>query len=237
MIVRRSKFSVFQAPTFGVVVAAAMLSLTACNTSDPTMGVASQDSGGSAPTSNAAANSAVKLSTQADVAKASAKIYVAPIVGSTVAAITPLSRRIAAVAPANGIALVGSADPAQNFIIKGYFSAFPEGGATTLVFVWDVFDTKGVRLHRIQGQESVPGTSAADPWSIVPPATMERVADRFIADFNAWRGTAGAASPAVPAEAAAAPAQSTPNATPNANPNATSNPPAAPTPAPAPSNG
>jgi hypothetical protein len=229
MLNNRFSFASGRTLQLAVFLIASLFALSACNTNDPTIGVTSAEAEQASPASNAAANSAVRLSSQADVAKASAKLYVAPIVGATVAAITPLSRRIAATAPANGIALVGSADPSQNFIIKGYFSAFPEGGATTLVFVWDVFDTKGIRLHRIQGQENVPGTSAGDPWSIVPPTVMERVADRFIADFNTWRGAqnvAPAASPAAPA-ANTAPA-------PEPAPTTTAPPPAPTTPAPSP---
>ena len=170
----------------------ALLALAGCNSTDSTLGVTPQDAAQSAV-------SAVKPSTPAEAAKASARLYIAPIIGSTVAAVTPLSRRLAALAPANGLAVVGEADPAKTYVVKGYFSALPENGATTIVFVWDVFDPGGVRQHRIQGQESVAGT-AADSWSIVPPATMEKIADRTIADFKAWQS--GVAAPAAVAPVA-----------------------------------
>jgi hypothetical protein len=166
-----------------------LLALTGCNSTDSTLGVTPQDTAQSAA-------SAVKPSTPAEAAKASARLYIAPIIGSTVAAVTPLSRRLAAIAPANGLAIVADADPSKTYVVKGYFSALPENGATTIVFVWDVFDPSGIRQHRIQGQESVAGT-AADSWSIVPPATMEKIADRTIADFKAWQGAA-AATPVKP---------------------------------------
>jgi hypothetical protein len=216
----------------------AALALTACNTSDPTMGVGKADSPANTIASSAAAGttpSGVALSNAADVAKASMRIYVAPIIGSTVAAITPLSRRLAAIAPANGVALVGAADATQDFIIKAYFSAFDEGGNTTLVFVWDVFDKSGTRQHRVQGQESVPGASAGDAWAIVPPAVMERVADRFIADFLAWRGIAVPAAPAVAATVAPAASAAITNANAPLPPAPTPTP--TPTPTPAPSTG
>ena len=162
-----------------------LLALAGCNSTDATLGVTPQDAAQSTA-------SAVKPSTPAEAAKASARLYIAPIIGSTVAAVTPLSRRISALAPANGLAIVADADPAKTYVVKGYFSALPENGATTIVFVWDVFDPAGVRQHRIQGQESVAGV-AADPWSIVPPATMEKIAERTIADFKAWQG--GVAAP------------------------------------------
>ena len=48
--------------------------------------------------------------------------------------------------------------------LKGYFSAFNDGKQTTLIYVWDVLDPPDQRIHRIQGQESVPGRPH-DPWA------------------------------------------------------------------------
>ena len=156
----------------------AVLALTACNSADPTLGVTPADG------AKQTALPSIQPTTPADAAKASARLYIAPIIGSTVAAVTPLSRRLSALAKANDLAIVADGDPAKTYVVKGYFSALPENGSTTIVFVWDVFDPAGVRQHRIQGQEIVPGT-AGDPWSIVPPAVMEKIADRTIADFKA----------------------------------------------------
>jgi hypothetical protein len=181
--------------------------LAGCNAADPTLGVAQP-----AGNQQAAATGPVAITpppSAGAVQNASARVHVAPIIGSTVVAVTPLSRRLAEVAPASGISLVADTDPARTHIIKGYFSALAEGGGTTVVFVWDVFDPQGVRLHRIQGQEAVAG-SAADPWSIVPPAVMERIADRLVTDFRAWQAGTVPAAPAVAAPlapAAPAPAQ------------------------------
>lgn len=164
----------------------ALFALAGCNSTDSTLGVTPQDVAQSALPS-------IEPTTPADAAKAGARLYIAPIIGSTVAAVTPLSRRLSALAKANDLAIVGEADTSKTYVVKGYFSALPENGATTIVFVWDVFNPTGVRQHRIQGQESVAGI-AADPWSIVTPETMEKIADRTIADFKAWQS--GVASPA-----------------------------------------
>jgi hypothetical protein len=187
---------------FGATLAVlAGLLLAGCNITDANFGVTPKDQAAAAQSAGAAV-----LSDPRDAQNAAARLHIAPVVGSTVAAVTPLSRRLAAIAPANGLALVGAADPARTHIVKGYFSAFSEGGQTTLVFVWDVFDPAGVRLHRIQGSQVIPG-AAADPWSIVPPATMEAAADKLVADFNIWRGAAAAAVPvtAVPPAATVQP--------------------------------
>lgn len=187
----------FRSPLRLIIAAAALCSLAACNNNDPTLGVGQQ---GAQPAAAQAVQQTGLVAVQPGpaAATAGARLYIAPIIGSTVAAITPLSRRLGTAAGAGGLALVGEADPTRTHVVKGYFSVLPENGATTIIFVWDVFDPRGTRLHRIQGQESVPGT-AADPWSIVPPATMERIADRLIADFRAWQAGQAVAAPAVPA--------------------------------------
>ena len=104
---------------------------------------------------------------------------------STVQAATPLAQRISAQASQRGMAITaGGANPPTH-LVKGYFSAITEGGQTMVIFVWDVLDPAGNRLHRIQGQETV-GAVAPDPWSAVPAATMETIAERTIDDLSGW---------------------------------------------------
>lgn len=112
-----------------------------------------------------------------------------PIIGAPVQAVTPLSRRLGAEARAGGLTIRSAADGSARYILKGYFSAMNEGTNTTVVYVWDVLDGAGTRLHRIQGQESVPGT-AADPWAAVPAGVMEAIAQKTIRQYLDWRGTA-----------------------------------------------
>ncbi|ATU90893.1 hypothetical protein [Phyllobacterium zundukense] len=141
---------------------------------------------------NAAAGSTVTASgaTQtgtptAPGATRAAKLRFAPIVGAPIAAATPLSQRLSALAKQKGITLGTSADTDNTHIMKGYFSALPDGNQTTIIYVWDVLDPAGTRLHRIQGQEKVPG-GGADPWSTVPPKIMEGIADKAIQGYLAW---------------------------------------------------
>ncbi|KAI1692705.1 hypothetical protein Ddc_23410 [Ditylenchus destructor] len=69
--------------------------------------------------------------------------------------------------------------------MKGYFSVLSEDNQTTVLYVWDVLDASGNRLHRIQGQEKVQG-AAADSWSVVQPATMQAIADRTMQEYSTW---------------------------------------------------
>lgn len=115
-----------------------------------------------------------------------ARITVAPVVGTTVAAATELAHRLSADAAARGLKFIPSDEGGATHILKGYFSAFSEGGNTTVVFVWDLLDPQGNRLHRIQGQETVAGSGGDDPWLVVPPETMQRIADRTVDSLVEW---------------------------------------------------
>ena len=107
-----------------------------------------------------------------------------PIVGATVQVATPLTERLAQRARARGIALAGNADPATTHVLKGYFSTLTEGGQTTVIYVWDVYDDAGNRLHRINGQQKASGSG--EGWTAVPPATMQAIADSTMDQLASW---------------------------------------------------
>lgn len=113
-----------------------------------------------------------------------------PIIGAPVQAVTPLSRQLGAEARAQGLTIKGSNDNSTSYILKGYLSAFQDGPAISVTYVWDVLDNGGNRLHRIQGNESVP-LKGGDPWQSVPPSVMQKIADKTIAEFTSWRATRG----------------------------------------------
>ncbi|MDZ7603159.1 MAG: hypothetical protein U1A06_17480 [Hoeflea sp.] len=110
-----------------------------------------------------------------------------PVIGAPVNAVTPLSRQLAAEARNRGLAIISASAPGGEHVLKGYFSADNFDGKTTVFYVWDVLDSAGNRLHRIQGQESTQG-GAGDPWASIPAELMERIAARSMADYAAWRG-------------------------------------------------
>lgn len=113
-----------------------------------------------------------------------------PIIGAPVQAVTPLSRQLGADARAHGLSIKSSNDASSDYILKGYLSAFSDDGKVTVVYVWDILDSGGGRLHRIQGQESVP-TAATDPWAGVPASVMQQIGSKTIAEFSSWRQTQG----------------------------------------------
>lgn len=130
--------------------------------------------------------SAPATQTAALPSTASGTIRFLPIIGAPVQSVTPLSRQLGAQARASGLAIRASADTGTDHILKGYFSAFEDGDAVTVVYVWDILDNSGARLHRLQGQEKVPA-AGKETWAAVPPSTMETIATKTINEYVAWK--------------------------------------------------
>lgn len=114
-----------------------------------------------------------------------ARIQFAPIVGATMETVTPLTQRLSQRGREKRLRLVASSESGATHVLKGYFSVLSEPTGTTVVYVWDVLDPAGARLHRIQGQEKVAGASG-EGWAAVPPAAMQAIADRTIDELAAW---------------------------------------------------
>ncbi|WP_144577251.1 hypothetical protein [Agrobacterium sp. DE0009] len=111
-----------------------------------------------------------------------------PIIGAPVQAVTPLSRQLGAEARAKGLTIRASNDNSAENILKGYFSAFADGGKVNIVYVWDVLDANGVRLHRLQGQESI-AAKGSDPWAAVTDRVMQDIAAKTLSDYTSWKQT------------------------------------------------
>lgn len=113
-----------------------------------------------------------------------------PIIGAPVQAVTPLSKELGNSARGNGLTIKGSSDQTAEHVLKGYLSAFADGDKVTVVYVWDVLDNSGARLHRIQGQESVKA-GGSDAWAAVPPEVMQSIGVATIAEYMKWRQSQG----------------------------------------------
>ena len=155
------------------------------STAAPTMAAPAQ------PSSSAAAAPAPAGKSAAAIART--RLQVAPIVGASVEAATPLTAELQTRAKQRGITLAGSADQTPTHVLKGYFSTMSEGKDTTVIYVWDVYDPAGNRLHRINGQQKSASVNSGnsgggDSWKGVSPATMQAIADQTIDQFAAWLG-------------------------------------------------
>jgi len=142
-----------------------------------------------ATTTGAAVTTTAPLtSAQSAAILSKTRLQIAPIVGASVEAATPLTAELQTRARQRGITLAGSTDQTATHVLKGYFSAISEGGDTTVIYVWDIYDPSGNRLHRINGQQKAPSVKGGDGWTAVAPATMQGIADQTIDQFAAWLG-------------------------------------------------
>jgi hypothetical protein len=144
------------------------------------------------PAPSAAASSATPRTPAQTAALAKTRLQVAPIVGASVEAAAPLTAELQTRAKQRGLTLVGSTDQTATHVLKGYFSTMSEGKDTTVIYVWDIYDPSGNRLHRINGQQKAPAVGGGEGWPTVAPATMQAIADQTIDQFAAWLGSGGA---------------------------------------------
>lgn len=147
---------------------------------------AAQDAAQNPQASEPAAQEQASLpsSQNADALNTGARVMFAPVIGATAQAASPLSTRLSERARQRGLAVVQQPSAATH-VLKGYFSAIADGNQTTVIYVWDVLDPSGNRLHRIQGQQKAAGDNG-DGWSSVTGSTMQAIADRTIDELAAW---------------------------------------------------
>ncbi len=138
----------------------------------------------------AAGTPAPAASTQSAALVSNARIQFAPIVGTSVEAAASLSEQLANRARARGIRITGSADTGATHLLKGYFTPLAEGRQTTIIYVWDVYDPSGNRVHRISGQQKAV-SAGGEGWASVPPSAMRAVADSTIDQLAAWLAVRG----------------------------------------------
>jgi hypothetical protein len=120
------------------------------------------------------------------------RMQFAPMIGAPVEQVTALSRRLTLRAKEKNLAIFPAAEKNVTHILKGYFSLLNESGKLTVLYVFDVIDPSGNRLHRINGQESAGAAAASASWESVKSPLMEKIADRTIDEFTRWRANSGA---------------------------------------------
>ena len=82
--------------------------------------------------------------------------------------------------------MVPSSDPSAVYIVRGYLSAVAEGQNAKLVYVWDVVDRQGTRLHRVTGQEIGGAFKGGDPWTGIGSANVTNAARKTMGSLANW---------------------------------------------------
>jgi len=119
---------------------------------------------------------------------AETRVHFAAAVGTPAEALPPLEDGLNERARERGLAV----ETAENatLVVNGYFSTVAEDGGTLIIYVWDVTDKAGNRLHRLQGQHKVSTTSGG--WEAVKPETIKRIGERTIDELVDWIGRSNA---------------------------------------------
>jgi hypothetical protein len=121
----------------------------------------------------------------APITGADAKFAIVQITGAPTTHEIAFSTALNREAAARNLSIVPEGAPSATYLIRGYLSAVSDGTGSLLIFVWDVTDLNGKRLHRVSGQENYRG-SRADPWSGIGEGNIDSAARRTIDDLVAW---------------------------------------------------
>ncbi len=115
----------------------------------------------------------------------SARFAFTKVTGGPGDLLTTFNDSIKSGAKARKLTIVAEDDPNLTYKVKGYISAVGGPTGTVLVYVFDVLDVRGVRIHRISGQELGAGTQS-DPWAGIKDGTVKAAAQHAIDDLAAW---------------------------------------------------
>lgn len=140
------------------------------------------------PELGASATAALERSTDPAVAQVPPVAFL-PVTGAPQSTVTTLAGSMRRAAQEQAVPVVVSAGQGAQYQIKGYFSALNDGGGTLLVYVWDILDRNGTRIHRISGQERSDPVSGGDPWSGISDDVIDRVAQTTMSSLRYWMQT------------------------------------------------
>jgi hypothetical protein len=114
-----------------------------------------------------------------------ARFAFAKITGGPGDLLTTFNESIKSYAKTRKLTVVAEDDPNLTYKVKGYASAVGGPTGTLLVYVFDILDSRGVRIHRISGQERG-GATQSDPWAGIKEGTVRGAAEHAIDDLSAW---------------------------------------------------
>lgn len=94
-----------------------------------------------------------------------------------------LSVKLQAIAVRDAIPVTTAPDTNTIYSLKGYFSSLTEHNQTIVLYVWDIIDRQGNRVHRMQGQERLSGNGG---WQAVNSQLLAKIADDTMAEYIRW---------------------------------------------------
>jgi hypothetical protein len=118
----------------------------------------------------------------AAAAIAAARVHFAAAIGTSAEALRPLEDGINRRARERKLQIENEGE--ATLVVSGYFSAVAEEQQTIVIYVWDVTDKAGNRLHRVQGQERISDRSGG--WEVVDAQTMTTIGQKTVDELADW---------------------------------------------------
>jgi hypothetical protein len=141
--------------------------------------------GGSSPS----AQTSLAIPTTTPGAAQTAKLQIAPVIGSPDNVARDLQSQLASAIGRNGVTVVTANNATGEYVVRGYIVAARERSKAKISYIWDVTDQSGKRVHRITGEEVVAG-AGKDPWSAVTGPVVEKIADKTSRQIVSWLSSA-----------------------------------------------
>jgi hypothetical protein len=140
--------------------------------------------------SSAPAPQATLTQPQHPAATQTARIQIAPVIGSPENVARDLQAQLATAMTQRGITVATAQNAASEYVLRGYIVAARERSRTKVSYIWDVTDQSGKRVHRITG-EKVARLAGKDPWSAVTPQVVQGIVDSTASQIATWLPNSG----------------------------------------------
>ncbi len=120
----------------------------------------------------------------------SSKMAIAPIVGVPQKQAKELTQALVVAGKERNLTLIPGTSTGGN-TLRGYLFASAERRGAKISYIWDVTDSKGKRIVRVSGEETIAKRSGRDPWSGVDSAALRSLANKTTSQLAASLGRGG----------------------------------------------
>lgn len=147
---------------------------------------------GCGSSSNLASNFGLKTEEDSKTAQLPSKLRpvgFAPLVGVPASVSTKMLAAIKAKTRAKNIPVTEEIATA-GYLVRGYLVASPHSKGGKLSYIWDINDKKGVRIHRVLGNELLKGGKTSNGWALVNDQVINKVADASSGKLATWFSSA-----------------------------------------------
>lgn len=86
-----------------------------------------------------------------------------------------------------GMQLAFFGDETAQYVVRSQVSAIPADQVTSVLYVFDVYDSRGTLRHRVSGARSIP-RSGPDGWSLVDMTTVQLIGEEVANRLLSWFG-------------------------------------------------